>query len=115
MVRYDMKLAAPESPCSKQYRSHWRVVVLAIGLSLLIACGIGVDVPGRVDIVPPFDWYLQPAPLYLLMVHYGRNVPYIPKSAVSPRSALLSARGQHYVFSVYVQMPGRRSAHFWLL
>ena len=114
MIIYDMNMLATEMPCRKPRLSRWLGVMLIIGVSILIAGSIGIGVAVRADAVPEVDWFLRPIPQHLVMVHYGRNIAYTPKLAVSSRAALPSARAQHYV-SVYFQTPQRAWSLIWLL
>jgi len=114
MIIYDMNMLAAEMPCRKPRLGRWLGVLLIIGLSLLIVGGIGMGMAVRSDALPEIDWFLRPAPRHLVMVHYGRNIAYSPKPAVSSRAVLPSARAQHYV-SVYFQTPQRAWSLIWLL
>jgi hypothetical protein len=98
MISYDVKLSAPDMSYQKRRLGYWLGIVLMIGLSFLIAGGIGLAVCG--DAVPDVDWFLRPAPQHLLMIHYGRNEAYTPTLAVSPRAALPSTSHQHDDLSI---------------
>ena len=113
MIIYDMNMLATEMPYQKPRLSRWLGVMLIIGVSLLIAGGIGIGVAVRADAVPEVDWFIRPISQHLVMIHYGRNIAYTPKLADSP-PAVSSARHQHYV-SVYLQTPQRAWSLLWLL
>ena len=114
MIIYDMNMLATELPCRKPRLGRWLGALLIIGLALLIVGGISMRLTVRTDAGPEIDWFLRPAPRHLVMVHYGRNTAYSPKSAVSLPTTVPSARAQYYA-SVYLQTPQRAWSLIWLL
>jgi hypothetical protein len=114
MIIYDRTMSTTDLSCRKPRLGHWLGALLVIGLALLIVSGISMRLAVRTDAGPEIDWFLQPAPRHLVLVHYGRNVAYSPKRVVSSRAALPSSRAQHYV-SVYFQTPQRAWSLIWLL